>query len=184
MAARDETRPRPSGPEVWLRGPVEGVDALLMPVAHALLQAREDLPRIAEGLTPEQLWARPGGAASLGFHLLHVAGSLDRLCTYARGGALTPEQREAALGGEAREYRDRTAADLAATAVEGIDRALAQVRATPPDSLREPRAVGRAGAPSTVLGLLFHAAEHTMRHVGQAIVTAKVVRAALGPDPP
>jgi hypothetical protein len=148
-----------------------------MPVAHALLQAREDLPRIAAGLTTEQLWARPGGAASVGFHLLHVAGSLDRLCTYARGESLTPEQREAALGGEAREYRDRSAEDLAATAVAGIDRALAQVRATPPDTLIQSRSVGRAGAPRTVLGLLFHAAEHTMRHVGQAIVTAQVVGA-------
>jgi hypothetical protein len=161
--------------EVWLRGPVEDVDGLLMPVAHALLQAREDLPRIAAGLTADQLWARPGGAASLGFHLLHVAGSLDRLCTYARGVALTPEQRDAARG-EAAEYRDRSAADLAAAAVEGIDRALAQVRATPPDTLLQACSVGRAGAPSTVLGLLFHAAEHTMRHVGQALVTAKVVR--------
>jgi uncharacterized damage-inducible protein DinB len=163
--------------EAWLSGPVSGVDGYLQPAAHALLQAREDLPRLVEGLSADQLWARPGGAASLGFHLLHVAGATDRLFTYARGEALSPEQREALLA-EKNEHRDKDAAALGAHVVAALDQALAQLRATPREALLDERKVGKAGLPSTVLGLLFHGAEHAMRHVGQAIATAKVVRGA------
>ncbi|HEX5830091.1 MAG TPA: DinB family protein, partial [Gemmatimonadaceae bacterium] len=81
-----------TAPEPWLRGPVPGVPDELQPAAHALLQAREDLPRAAAGLAPTELWMRPGGAASVGFHLRHLAGSLDRLFTYARGESLSPAQ--------------------------------------------------------------------------------------------
>ena len=105
-----------------------------------------------------------------------MAGSLDRLLTYARGEGLTDAQRRD-LAAEDEVHSDRSADALAAHVVEAIDRALVQLRATPRDSLLEVRTVGRAALPSTVLGLLFHAAEHTMRHVGQAIATAKVVRA-------
>jgi uncharacterized damage-inducible protein DinB len=164
-------------PEAWLGGAVSDVDGYLQPVAHSLLQARADLPSIASGLTADQLWARPGGAASLGFHLLHAAGSLDRLFTYARGEVLTAEQRQA-LADESEGLRDQDAAALAAYAVAAIERALTQLRATPREILLEPRKVGRKELPSTVLGLLFHGAEHTTRHVGQAIATGKVVRAA------
>lgn len=161
--------------EAWLRGPVEGVDPHLMPAAHALVQAGEDLRRATEGLGAEALLARPGQAASLAFHLRHVAGSIDRLLTYARGERLSPEQRLAA----AAESEDMGAPDLSAmlAAVDAaVQRALAQIRATPLPTLLEPRAVGRAALPSTVLGLLFHLAEHAQRHAGQAIATAKVVR--------
>jgi hypothetical protein len=79
-------------PEVWLRGPVEGYAAELQPVVHALLQVREEVERHAADLTPEQLWARPGDAGSIGFHLRHIAGATDRLLTYARDEALTSEQ--------------------------------------------------------------------------------------------
>jgi uncharacterized damage-inducible protein DinB len=164
-------------PEAWLNGPVSDVDGYLQPVAHSLLQAREDLPHIAAGLTADELWERPGGAASLGFHLLHAAGSLDRLFTYARGEVLTAEQRQA-LSDESEALRDQDPDALAAYVVAAIERALVQLRATPREILLEPRKVGRKGLPSTVLGLLFHGAEHTMRHVGQAIATGKVVRAA------
>src|SRR5512135_1145604 len=78
-------------PEAWLRGPLPGVDPYLMPAAHALVQAGEDL-EAAASLTPEQLAARPGGVASVGFHLRHLAGSTERLLTYARGASLSPEQ--------------------------------------------------------------------------------------------
>jgi hypothetical protein len=57
-----------------------------------------------------------------------------------------------------------------------IDEALNQLRRTPVESLGAAREVGRAKLPSTVLGLLFHAAEHTSRHVGQLITTLKIVR--------
>ena len=166
-------------PEAWLRGPVEGVDAFLQPAAHALVQAREDLDRATVGISSASLWRRPNGAASLGFHLRHVAGSLDRLLTYARGAQLDGRQHDDLK----READAGTPADDVATLVEqarhAIDSALAQLRATARDELLEPRAVGRAALPSTVLGLLFHAAEHTARHVGQAITTAKIVAADL-----
>src|SRR5690606_40573826 len=78
--------------EAWLRGPLEGVDPLLMPAAHALVQAREEIEAAATGLGVEELWVKPGGAASVGFHLRHIAGSIDRLLTYARGEGLSAAQ--------------------------------------------------------------------------------------------
>ncbi len=163
-------------PEHWLRGPVAGVPALLQPVAQALLQSRDEIANAAEGLTPAQLWARPGGAASAGFHLKHLAGSLDRLLTYARGEGLSDEQRtHLASEGEPGDP-PADASTLVARAVDAIARALEQVRATPEQSLLHPRSVGRQGLPSNVLGLLFHAAEHTTRHTGQFVTTTMVVR--------
>ena len=166
-------------PEAWLRGPIEGVDPFLMPAAHALVQCREDLAAAAASLAPEQLWARPGGAASVAFHLRHIAGSLDRLLTYARGESLTEPQRAAARA-EQEEARDRDAATLLADVASAVDLALAQLRATPRETLLEARSVGRAAAPSTVLGLLAHAAEHAQRHAGQVITTARIVRGSVG----
>jgi uncharacterized damage-inducible protein DinB len=162
-----------SGPEVWLRGPLPGYAPVLMPVAHALLQAREDVERVAAGSTTEELWQRPGGAASAGYHLQHLAGSLDRLLTYARGEPLDDAQR-AALAREG--TPGDSASVLVALVLAQIDRALDQVRRTPVETVGDTRKVGRAGLPSTVLGLLFHAAEHTTRHAGQLITTLKVMR--------
>ena len=161
--------------EVWQRGPVPGFDPLLMPVVHALLQTREDLERLTGQVPSEQVWLRPGGAASIGFHVRHTGGALDRLFTYARGEALSDAQRSALR-------EEGAAGDPPAplsTVVSGvdtiIDKALQQLAATPRESLFEERKLGRAGLPTTVLGLLFHAAEHCTRHVGQAITTAKIV---------
>jgi uncharacterized damage-inducible protein DinB len=165
--------------EPWLSGPVEGVDAYLQPAAHALLQSREDLPRAVDGLKGTQLWVRPGGAASIGFHLRHIAGAIDRLLTYARGEALSETQKDTARAEQA-PGDEPDAAPLLALARAAIDTALAQIRATPREALLDPRPVGRAQLPSTVLGLLFHVAEHTQRHTGQVIATAKVVRAEEG----
>jgi uncharacterized damage-inducible protein DinB len=163
-------------PEYWLRGPVEGIQPWLQPVAHALLQTREDVEAVLRELTPEQLWRTPGGAASVGFHVKHLAGSLDRLLTYARGENLS-EPQMAYLKGEA--HAGDPPADAAALAMllnTRIEAALDQVRATAEDELLEERRVGRQRLASTVLGLLFHAAEHTTRHAGQTITTAKIVR--------
>lgn len=162
-------------PEPWLRGPVPGVPAELQPVAHALLGAREELEALIPSITAAELRASPGGAATLAFHLLHLAGSLDRLFTYARGEALTPRQRERLAEERAgAPTGDREA--LARVAIQALDAALEQLRKTPPESLGEVREVGRARLPSTVRGLLFHAAEHTARHVGQVATTLKVLR--------
>src|SRR5712691_332400 len=163
----------PSAPEVWLRGPIPGFPPELMPVAHALLQIREEIERVPATLSSEQVWRKPAGAGSLAFHLKHLAGSLDRLLTYARGEPLSDAQRaalgsEEAIGGP-REDVER----LRLEAMAALDRALDQVRATPVETLHEPREVGTKRLPSTVLGLLFHAAEHAQRHAGQIATTVK-----------
>jgi hypothetical protein len=165
--------PPPSPPEAWLRGPLPGIDPALMPAAHALVQARDDLSAALAGAETEDLWARPGGAASAGFHLRHLAGSLDRLLTYARGERLSPEQ-VAALAGEGEPGAG--AAELERTANAAIDRALEQLRGTTAATLGELRSVGRARLPATVLGLLVPAAEPAPRHTGQLVTTLKIVR--------
>jgi hypothetical protein len=184
-------------PEVWLRGPVEGVTPGLQPVAHALIQAREELHELIPDLTVEELWASPpGGAAPIGFHLRHLAGALDRLFTYARGDALSPKQREALVEESARPSPEEVegvgtgapgakaggAADawsgeaLLARADRILEEALTQLRGTDEGVLGDPREVGRARLPSSVRGLLFHGAEHTARHAGQIATTRKVLR--------
>jgi hypothetical protein len=170
----------PPLPEAWLRGPVEGVPPLLMPVAHALLHAREDATRAVSDLTPQEIWASHG-AASIGFHVRHLAGALDRLLTYARGEPLTAEQRKAAATEGVAGDPPADAASLIAELDRAVERALNQVRATSPDTLLDARAVGRQQLPSTVIGLLFHAAEHAARHAGQAITTARLLRASTQP---
>jgi hypothetical protein len=163
-------------PEPWLRGPVPGVPPLLQPAAHAFVMALEDCERAAASLTDEQLWRSPDGAAPVGFHLRHLAGSTDRLLTYARGATLDQRQR-AALAAEAACGDPRpTATQLLASWRAAVEAALAQLRATPETALGDAREVGRAKLPSTVLGLLFHAAEHAARHTGQVVTTAKIVR--------
>jgi len=167
--------PASSPPEVWLQGPIPGVPPELMPVVHSLLQVRAELVALApRSLSSEQLWARPGGAASVGFHVIHLAGSLDRLLTYARGEGLNSRQR-AALESEDSTDSTRESAALFDEALAAVDQAIAQVRATPVETLEEARRVGRGALPSTVRGLLFHAAEHAQRHAGQIVTTAKVV---------
>jgi len=147
-----------------------------MPVVHALIQVREDLERLAGQVPHDHVWQRPGGAASIGFHVRHTGGALDRLFTYARGESLSDAQRAALkLEGEAGDP-PATIGSLVADANQIIDRAFDQLRATPPSSLLDERKIGRAGLPATVLGLLFHAAEHCTRHVGQAITTSRVLR--------
>lgn len=159
---------------MWLRGPLPDYLDELQPVAHSLLQVREEIAAVA-ALPFEHVWARPGGAASIGFHLRHLTGSLDRLLTYARGDSLDAAQR-AALSKERRDGSPEEPAEaLVRTAHDAIDRALAHVRTTPLCTLDEVRRVGQAGLPSTVLGLLFHAAEHAQRHSAQIITTAKIL---------
>jgi uncharacterized damage-inducible protein DinB len=162
--------------EAWLRGPIPGVPPLLQPAAHALVQAREELDAAAGGLDPDELWHAPNGAASVGYHLRHLAGALDRLLTYARSEPLSEAQRAALAAERHRPDPPPTAAALLAEVGAAIDRALEQLRSTPESTLLDPRFVGRARLPSTVLGLIFHAAEHTARHAGQVVTTVKIAR--------
>lgn len=164
--------------EAWLRGPVEGVPPLLQPVAHMILHAVDDVNVALEGLTPEQIWASPGGAASVAYHVRHLIGSLDRLFTYARGEALSDAQRDALKQESVTPDPLPDAAALAAELRAAADRAIDQLRATDPARLLDARGVGRKQIPTTVLGLLAHGGEHSARHAGQAITTAKITRRA------
>lgn len=163
--------------EVWLRGPLPNIPPLLQPVAHALLQAREEVELLGNNFPEDRLWERPAGMASAGFHLQHLTGVLDRLFTYARGESLNAAQ----LQWLANEGKPQEGADTFEVLFQlfstQIDKALEQIQHTDQKSLTEIRGVGRAQIPSTVLGLLFHAAEHTQRHVGQLIVTVGICRA-------
>jgi uncharacterized damage-inducible protein DinB len=165
-------------PEVWMRGPVADIPPLLQPVAHSLLQCRNEVRGLLPSLSLSELWMRPGGAGSVGFHARHALGALDRLFTYARGEQLSETQR-AALAAESH-VDEQSAETMVAAFDAGVERALAQLRATPESTLLEPREVGRLRYPSNVLGLLFHAAEHTQRHAGQMATTGKLLRAGGG----
>lgn len=164
-----------SQPEAWLRGPVPDIAPALQPVAHALIQVREDLPPLLESLGEEVLWARPGGSASIGFHAAHLAGSLDRLTTYARGEELSAVQVADLKAERAVDAARPSGRELARLVVEAIDAALHDLGTYFEDDLFTPREVGRAKLPATVLGLLFHAAEHTTRHAGQIRTLARVL---------
>jgi hypothetical protein len=161
-------------PEVWLRGPLTDIPALLQPVAHALLQAREEVNDLIAGFPEELLWEKPAGLASPGFHLQQLAGVISRLFTYARGEQLKQQQ----LNSLAAEGKPNglNIGSLISIFNRQVDEALIQLRETDPSILIESRGVGRANLPSTVIGLYVHAAEHTMRHVGQLLVTAKILK--------
>ena len=157
-------------PEVWLRGPLDGIPPLLQPVAHALLQAREEINELMIGFPEELLWLKVADMASPGFHLQHLTGVLGRLFTYARGEQLT-QQQLAYLANEGKGGVELSV--LLANFNKQVDIAIKQLSETSESTLTEIRGVGRAQIPSTVIGLMVHAAEHTMRHTGQLLVTVK-----------
>jgi hypothetical protein len=162
--------------EVWQKGPVPDVTPMLQPVAHALLQAREEIELYLRDFPEILLWERLAGLASPGFHLQHLSGVLDRVFTYARGEKLNAYQFEQ-LDAEGMDLPEGlTVAGLLERFSKQVDTAMEQLRTTDPATLAEYRGVGRAGLPSTVIGLLVHGAEHTMRHVGQLMVTVKVLK--------
>lgn len=169
-----------NAPEVWLRGPLPDIPPLLQPVAHALLQARDEVNALMDGFPDSLLWERPGRGtkpvASVGFHLQHLTGLLNRLFTYARGEILSADQLTA-LAQEGKPDADApiSVAELVRRFDKQVDTALAQLRTTDERTLTDVRLVGRAQVPSTVIGLLVHSAEHTTRHVGQLLVTVRWV---------
>jgi hypothetical protein len=162
-----------TSPEPWLRGPIPGVHPLVAPVLYAFQQAREDLASFTEGLTTQQIWTTPHGFASAGFQIRHIAGSTDRLITYLQGNQLS-EGQLAALGREDEPgaTREQLLEDLDVV----LRRAELVVRAFDAALLSEPREVGRKRLLTTAIGLLTHIAEHTQRHVGQAISASKLAR--------
>ena len=161
--------------EWWQRGPVEGVPALLQPVAHIVLQVGETTHELVAGLDEVAWNARPAGVASPAFHVRHMTGVLDRLFTYARGSGLSAAQ-FAALRAEQEPLAAAEVPALLADFDARIAAALAELRGIDTAILGDYRAVGRAQLPSTVIGCLVHGAEHAMRHVGQLAVTVRVIR--------
>lgn len=163
----------PNAPEPWIRGTHSELDIVQRAVLHALELAEEDVAKWCGGLSDAEIMARPGGVAPLAFHLRHIARSLDRLLTYAESRMLDDEQMRALKT----EMDAATAAEVLREFREGIASAEERVRAFAPASYEEFRGVGRSQLPTTVGGLLIHCAEHTARHVGQAVTTAKLVTA-------
>lgn len=162
-------------PEHWLRGPIPEIPALLQPVAHALLQARDEVSSLMEGFAEDHLWERPAGVASPGFHLQHMSGVLDRLFTYARGSMLSTEQIQYLSKEEEPPFPGCSIRDLLDAFCSQVDKSLSQLKDIDPSNLSEARTVGRKALPTTVIGLLTHAAEHTMRHTGQLLVTVRIL---------
>ncbi len=159
--------------EPWLRGTLTEYDAVRRQVLHALELAGEDVDRWCWGLSDAEMGARPFGIAPVAFHLRHIARSLDRLLTYAEGRQLTDGQLEA-LGSELAEPMD--VEQVMEEFWAGLRRAAERIAKIAPETFEHGRGVGRGSLPSTVGGLLVHCAEHTQRHSGQAITTARVVR--------
>jgi uncharacterized damage-inducible protein DinB len=161
-------------PEVWLRGPIPGISPYLQPAAHALLQAKEEINALMASFPDSLLCEKPAGMASAAFHLQHIPGVLDRLLTYAKGVQLSEEQfvylkKEGVPG-------DETTQELLQVFNQKLDAFVEELKTLDEKMLTESREVGRAKLPSTVLGLLFHAAEHTMRHNGQLLVTVNILQ--------
>jgi len=158
-------------PEPWLRGTLTEVDAVRRGVLHALELAGEDVARWTGELTEEQLEVRALNVPSVGFQMRHIVRSLDRLLTYAEGRQLSEEQ----LGALKSEMAGGSREALFEEFALGLESALQRVRAIAPGSYEEVRGVGRRMLPTSVGGLLVHCADHTQRHVGQLVTTAKIV---------
>jgi len=164
-------------PEPWLRGTLTDVPAVCRAILHALQLAEEDLAKWCGELSPQQLNARPGGVASVAFQIRHIARSIDRLLTYAEGQQLDERQMvtlKSEMGADAgsEEVFDELHA--------AIEEAGTRIRALALSDLERARVVGRRALPTTLGGLLVHVADHTQRHVGQAITTAKLIRGLKG----
>jgi uncharacterized damage-inducible protein DinB len=161
-------------PEPWLRATLTEVPAVFRAVLHALELAKEDIARWCGSLTDEQMNARPAGIAPLAFHMRHIARSIDRLLTYAEGRQLDQEQ----IGALKTELdTDAKRGELFYEFSQTLDDAASRIRVLIPARLDEPRKVGKLELPTTVGGLLVHVADHTQRHVGQAVTTSKIVAA-------
>jgi uncharacterized damage-inducible protein DinB len=160
-------------PEPWLRGSITDVHPVVAQLLYSFQQAWEDLEYFTSGLSDEQTWSRPNSVAPVGFHIRHIGGSIDRLLTYVRGEQLSADQMSVLKS----EMESRGGiSELLATLRHQLDSFEAEIRRLDPLTFGDVRKVGRKELPTSVGALLVHIAEHTQRHVGQAIVTAKLVR--------
>ncbi len=161
--------------EAWLRGPIPGITTVLQPAAHALIQVREEAESLMRDFPEARLWEQPAQLASVGFHLQHMSGVIDRMLTYAAAQPLSPAQFHF-LSQEGRQQEGILLSDLLGDLSRQVDIFLEQLSITPEDILTQTRPVGRRRLPSTVIGLLFHAAEHCQRHLGQLLVTSRLLK--------
>ncbi len=159
-------------PEPWLRGTLTDIPPIQRAVLHALELAQEDLERWCGSLNDEELNTSPDGIAPVAFHLRHIARSLDRLLTYAEGKQLAAEQ-IASLKSELDPGTRKS--EVLSELRSALDASAARVRSFRTGQIDEPRKVGKKELPTTIGGLLVHVADHTQRHVGQAVTTAKIV---------
>ena len=165
--------------EVWQRGPIKNIPGLLQPVAHALLEAVEEVHEIMKGFPERLLWERPAGVASPAFHLQHLSGVLSRLFTYARNESLTESQLQSlSIEGNQKENK-LTMPEMIEQFDRQVQLAMVELSEVKENALTEARFVGRKQIPTTLIGLYFHSAEHSMRHVGQLLVTVRVLTAML-----
>ena len=168
----------PSSPapyvEPWLRGTHSEIPAVPRAVLHALELATDDVRKWTEGLSDAEAHAQPLGLPSLAFHLKHIARSIDRLLTYAEGGQLSADQLTALKSEQA---GSDTLAEMLAEFDAAITRAAERVRSLAAADFNTFRGVGRKQLPTSIGGALVHVADHTLRHVGQVVTTAKVLKA-------
>lgn len=166
-------------PEPWLRGTLGEVPAVIRAVLHALQLAHEDVHRWCDALTEDELNARPAGLPSIAFQVNHIAGSLDRLLTYAEDRELSPVQ----VAKVEQELDFHTSRDLLLQQFDvALDRSFSRIQAFTGADLEQARAVGRKKLPTSLAGLLVHIADHTQRHIGQMVTTAKVLLNGRPPD--
>lgn len=166
-------RPLPPLPEPWMRGIVPGVDPVIGHLLRASEHIREDIEQAIAPLTPAQLWAKPNGMTSAGFHVKHLAGSTQRLCTYLEGNQLN-EHQIAAMKAEG--SGTESAGELLAAVGEALDRYETLVQTMAPGHYGDVREIGRKRLQTTAISLAIHIAEHGQRHVGQAISAAKLAQ--------
>jgi uncharacterized damage-inducible protein DinB len=160
--------------EPWLRSPLPEIVDELQPVAAMFIAAKEDILRAVEGLDHEQLWQKSNGAASIGFHMIHLAGATDRLMSYAEGAVLTDAQK-ADLAAERDADEQRPSLDvLTEKLARALDHAVIRLEGITSDDLATARELGRAKVPTTMRALILHTGEHASRHAGQIVTTIKI----------
>lgn len=162
--------------EPWLRSPLPNIIDELQPVAAMFIAAKEDILRAVEGLSADAVWKKANGAASIGFHMLHLAGATDRLMSYAEGEALT-EAQKADLTAERDADETRPSLDhLTKKISDAMEAAVVRLEGITTEQLSTPRELGRAKVPTSMRALILHAGEHASRHAGQIVTTSKIVQ--------
>jgi hypothetical protein len=167
---------KPETLEVWMRGPIAGLSPMLQPVAHAILQVREEVNILMIDFPEELLWKTPAGVASVAFQLQHLSGVLDRLFTYANDRMLDEDQLELLELEKVSPQYNLTVKKLLTRFNNQVNKALTQLKNMDEKTLLEPRGIGRKKIPTNVIGLYFHAAEHTTRHFGSLMVTVRILK--------